>query len=175
MKTIKLLTLLAFLFLLSTPAKAQVRYNSGQQDFWQNVRFGGGLGLGFGNGWFSGTLAPSAIYQVNSQFATGLGLNFSYADQKDVYTATILGGSVIGLYNPIPEIQVSGEFEELHVNRKFEYIGDNVRDQYWVPALFFGLGYSTRNVTFGIKYDVLHDEDKSFYADAFIPFVRVYF
>ncbi|MDX1462554.1 MAG: hypothetical protein R3359_05815 [Marinirhabdus sp.] len=33
--------------------------------FWDRVQFGGGLGIGFGNGFFSGTLAPSAIYNFN--------------------------------------------------------------------------------------------------------------
>lgn len=175
MKRINLLHIIIVFTISMATAKAQVGYNMSSNDFWRNVQFGGGIGLGFGDGWFSGTLSPSAIYPVNDQFATGVGLNFSYADQKDVYTATIVGGSIIGLFNPINEMQISGEFEELHVSRKFEFDGSNLKDNYWVPALFFGLGYSTRNVTVGLKYDVLHDNDKSFYADALIPFIRVYF
>ncbi|MEY8849711.1 alpha-ketoglutarate decarboxylase [Psychroserpens sp. XS_ASV72] len=142
--------------------------------FWSKVRFGGAVGLSFGDGFFSGTLAPSAIYQFNSKFAAGLGLNGTYNKQKDFFKSTIFGASVLGLYNPIPELQVSTEFEELHVNRTFE--NPNFEDdKYWYPALFVGLGYRNRNVTFGIRYDLLYDRNKSIYADPWIPFVRVFF
>ncbi|WP_298899494.1 alpha-ketoglutarate decarboxylase [uncultured Psychroserpens sp.] len=143
-------------------------------DFWSHVRFGGGLGLSFGDGFFSGTIAPSAIYQFNSDFALGLGLNGTYNSLKNTYNSTIFGASVISLYNPIPEIQLSGEFEELNVNRKFE--NNQFENQnYWYPALFLGVGYRSNNVTLGIRYDVLYDRDKSIYADPWAPFVRVFF
>ncbi|MBT8273653.1 MAG: alpha-ketoglutarate decarboxylase, partial [Bacteroidia bacterium] len=67
-------------------------------------------------------------------------------------------------------------FEQLHVNRNFdENFVSNLDDTYWYPALFLGAGYRTGNVTVGIRYDVLYDEDKSIYADPWIPFIRVYF
>lgn len=149
--------------------------NQRQDEFWDHVRFGGGIGLSFGNGFFSGTLAPSAIYQVNRQFALGVGLTGTYNSQKDRYNSTILGGSVLALYNVIPEIQFSAEFEELNVTRRYEYDGLNYRENYWYPALFMGVGFHSRNVTVGIRYDVLYKNTKSIYANAFVPFVRVYF
>ena len=51
-------------------ATAQMTQNYRSPNFWDNVRFGGGLGLGFGNDFFSGSITPSAIYQVNDKFAT---------------------------------------------------------------------------------------------------------
>ena len=143
-------------------------------DFWNHVRFGGSLGLSFGDGFFSGTIAPSAIYQFNSKFATGVGLNATYNKQDNFFKSTILGASVIGLYNPVREFQVSAEFEQLNVNRKFD---DPVfeNDNYWYPALFMGIGYSNRNVTFGIRYDLLYNREKSIYAEPYMPFVRVFF
>lgn len=147
-----------------------------QDSFWNNVRFGGGLGLSFGNGFFSGTIAPSAIYEFNNQFAAGIGLNATYAKRKDWYKSTILGASVITLFNPIEALQLSAEFEELKVNRYFdENFVANADDNYWYPALYLGAGYRTGNVTIGIRYDVLYDEDKSIFADPWMPFFRVYF
>ncbi len=143
-------------------------------DFWKHVRFGGGLGLSFGDGFFSGTVAPSAIYQFNSRFAAGVGLNFTYNKQDDFFRSTIFGGSTIGLFNPIPELQLSSEFEMLNVNRKFEN-STFENDTYWYPALFMGLGYRTNNITVGIRYDLLYDRDKSIYADPWAPFFRVFF
>lgn len=143
--------------------------------FWDHVRFGGGVGLSFGDGFFSGTLAPSAIYDVNDQLSMGVGLNGTYNSLKNTYNSTIIGGSLLTLFNVIPEIQLSAEFEELNVTRNFE--SDlNIEDQnYWYPALFLGGGYRTQNITIGIRYDVLYDEAKSVYANAWAPFFRVYF
>ncbi|GAB1857003.1 hypothetical protein MHTCC0001_18390 [Flavobacteriaceae bacterium MHTCC 0001] len=146
-----------------------------QDRFWENVRYGGGLGLNFGNGFFGATIAPSAIYQFNDQFATGVGLNATFNNQKDVYKTTVLGGSLIGLFNVIPEIQLSGELEQLNVSRRYD-IRINAEDEnYWTPALFFGAGYRSGNIIFGIRYNVLHDEDKSIYIDPWVPFVRFFF
>lgn len=145
-------------------------------DFWNHVRFGGGVGLNFGNGYFSGTLAPSAIYQFDDKFSLGVGLSGSYYKRENLYKSTVLGGSIIGLLNPIREIQLSSEFEQLHVNRDFDQnFVSNSDDKYWYPALFLGAGYRSGNFTIGIRYDVLYDEDKSIYADPWMPFMRVYF
>lgn len=151
-------------------------YSQQESDFWQQVRVGGSIGLGFGNGYFSGTLAPSAIYEFNDQLAAGLGLNGTFYNRKDYYRATILGGSILGLYNPIREIQLSVEFEELNVNRDwdsryFPYEDDN----YWYPALYLGVGYRAQNVTMGIRFDILYDDDKSIYGTSWMPFVRFFF
>ncbi|WP_452223971.1 alpha-ketoglutarate decarboxylase [Lacinutrix chionoecetis] len=148
--------------------------NEQKSNFWEHVRFGGGIGLSTGNNVFSATLAPSAIYDFNTQFSLGLGLNGTYFSQKNVAKSTILGASIISLFNPIQEIQLSGEFEQNHVSRNFDnpaFIDDN----YWIPALFVGAGYRTRNVTIGVRYDLLYDDNKSIYANAWAPFIRVYF
>ena len=168
------ITFLASIFSLSLYGQENDQQSTA--NFWNNVRFGGGIGLSFGDGFFSGTLAPSAIYQFNDQFATGIGLNATYSKQNDVFKSTVLGGSILALFNPVREIQLSSEFEELYVSRNFdENFVSNVDDDYWYPALFLGAGYRTGNVTFGVRYDVLYDEDKSIYADPWMPFVRVYF
>ncbi|TGV02352.1 alpha-ketoglutarate decarboxylase [Flavivirga rizhaonensis] len=143
--------------------------------FWNHVRFGGGIGLNFGNDFFSGTLAPSAIYEFDKTFALGLGLNGTFDSQKRVYKSTILGGSLIGLFNIINEIQLSAEFEQLHVNRRYNTNLNIPNDNYWSPALFLGAGYRSGNVTFGVRYDILFDDNKSIYIDPWAPFVRFYF
>lgn len=160
---------------LSYHSIAQSNYPQNSDEFWDHVRFGGGIGLSFGDGFFSGTLAPSAIYEFNPQFAFGVGLNGTLNKQKDVYKSTVLGGSLMALFNPIREIQLSAEFEELHVNRKWNS-ESNINDQnYWYPALFIGAGFRSQNVAVGLRYDVLYDKAKSIYADAWAPFIRVYF
>ena len=146
-----------------------------QNNFWKHVRYGGGLGLNFGNGFFSATVAPSAIYQFNHQVALGVGLNATFNNQKDVFKTTVLGGSVIGLYNVIPETQLSVDFEQLNVSRRYDIRVNAEDENYWSPALFLGAGYRNRNVIVGVRYNVLHDSEKSIYIDAWVPFVRFFF
>jgi len=168
--SLKKWSLILFFTFSSSLILAQSRSSS---DFWNNVRYGGGIGLGFGKDFFNGSISPSAIYQVNDKFATGLQLNFSYAKQND-FSLTAYGASIINLYNVIPAIQLSAELEQLRINKKLALDGANIEDNYWSPALYLGAGYVNRNFTIGLKYNVLHDE-QSIYTDALIPFVRVYF
>lgn len=146
-----------------------------KSDFWQHVAIGGGLGFSFGDGFFSGTIAPSAIYRFDSRFAMGLGLNYTYNEDKNFYRSSIIGGSLIGFYNPIREIQVSAEFEQLNVNRNYDNSTPFFDEDYWYPALFLGAGYNAGPVTIGMRFDVLYNRDKSIYANPWAPFIRVYF
>lgn len=142
--------------------------------FWSNVRFGGSLGLSFGNGYFTGSLAPSAVYDFNKTLSAGVTVSGAYAKQ-DNFSATSLGGSLIGMLRPIQAIQLSAEYEQLNINRRYELEGGNLTDNYWVPALFLGIGYNAGPVVTGVRYNVLHDKEKSFYSQAFMPFVSIYF
>jgi hypothetical protein len=150
-----------------------ISQNNTSSDFWSNVRYGGGIGLGFGNGFFNGSISPSAIYQFNDKFAAGTQLSFNYAKINDD-TLFAYGGSLISLYNIIPAIQLSGELETLRINRTFATQGANLTDDYWSPALFIGAGYGNRNFMAGVRYNLLHD-DRSIYPNGIIPFVRVFF
>ncbi|MGB5418287.1 alpha-ketoglutarate decarboxylase [Algibacter sp.] len=167
-KHILILIILSFCF-------QNIQSQEAKSDFWNHVRFGGGLGLNFGDGFFSATVAPSGIYEFNEKISLGVGLNATFNNQKSAYKSTILGGSLIGLFNPIRAIQLSTEFEQLNVNRRYNTNLNISDDNYWIPALYFGVGYRSGNVTFGIRYDVLYDNEKSIYADPWAPFVRFYF
>lgn len=149
-----------------------------RSEFWSNVRYGGAVGLGFGNQSFSIALAPSAIYQVSEKFATGLSLNFEYSKIGDPVFGdsefTAYGGSILSFFNPIPPIQLSAILQPLRVSTNYSSASMLADENYWTTSLFLGVGYSTRHVTFGIQYDVLHD-DRSLYASPWIPFVRMYF
>ena len=145
-----------------------------RSEFWSKVQFGGGLGLGFGNNSTNISVAPSAIYNFNEKVALGLGLQYSYIRQKDFYTSHLYGGSIIGLVNPIQEIQLSAELEELRVNTDFDN-SSFTTDDFWNTALFLGAGYRTNNATIGVRYNVLHKDNNNIYTTAFMPFVRIYF
>ncbi|TMM58343.1 alpha-ketoglutarate decarboxylase [Maribacter algarum] len=145
-----------------------------KSDFWNKVRFGGGIGFNFSNGGFNGSIAPSAIYQFNDYIAAGIGANvnfFKFNNQK----FWAYGPSAVVLGNPIPQIQLSAEFEQLRINSSIQTIGGTLERDFWSPALFIGAGYRTNFATVGIRYNLLYDNVDSIYLNAWTPFVRVYF
>ncbi|UWX55453.1 alpha-ketoglutarate decarboxylase [Maribacter litopenaei] len=169
---IKKIIFTCFISLLTHMTFAQ--YFDNNSNFLNRVRFGGSLGLGFFNGGFNASVSPSAIYPFTNEFSAGASLNFNYAKFNDDKLLAY-GGSIISLYNPIPELQLSAEFEQLRINRTYEAIPNYIEDNYWSPALFIGAGYSSYNVTVGLRYNLLYRENESIYANALLPFIRVYF
>lgn len=174
----KLTTAITFCLFFSTA-------NAQDNDFWDKVQFGGGLGVGFGSGYTDVNVSPGAIYRVNNYIAIGPSLQFSYTYQRNWYKNTLYGGSVVALINPIPVIQISAEVQQLRVNQSFD-INDlgiyppgintyNTSRDFWNTALFVGAGYNIDKVTIGLRYNVLHNKNDFIYGDALMPFVRVYF
>ncbi|MES2240229.1 MAG: hypothetical protein V4497_08235 [Bacteroidota bacterium] len=169
--------LTVLLVFISTHLSAQFQNSNfeNKNDFWRNVQFGGGLGLSIGNRYTDITVAPNAIYNFNEYFSAGLGLQYTYVKQKDFYNSNLYGGSVITLFNPIPEIQLSAELEQLRVNLKGTGDNNGFSRNFWNTGLFLGAGYRSGNVTIGARYNVLYKENQGAYSDAFMPFVRFYF
>ena len=163
---------LVFTFCISIQFNGQTK---SKNNFWEKVQFGGGIGLNIGNDYTNITLAPSAIYNFNSQFSLGSGIQYSYLKQNNSYTSNLIGVSLIGLYNPIETIQLSLELEEMNVSQKYESLSQTFKDNFWLTSLFAGAGYRTQNVTIGARYNLLFNKDKNVYGEAFMPFVRVYF
>jgi len=170
---------ITFLFCLFSNAQQQNYGFQSQNDFWEKVRFGGAFGLGIGSNYTEVTIAPSTVYPVNEYFETGIGVQGTYVDQKPVfflfpgYKAYIYGGSLIGLINPIKQIQLSAEVEQLRIN--VDYSNGTSRN-FWNTALFVGAGYRTSSfLTIGVKYNVLHNNKNNIYKEPLSPFVRIYF
>ena len=114
--TINLTVLLTivFLFGIKSEISAQETPEVGTKgDFWNRVQFGGGLGLGIGNGYADIMVAPSAIYNFNQYVSAGLVVQYNYVKQRDLYKANMYGGSVVALFNPIEELQISSVLDHL--------------------------------------------------------------
>jgi hypothetical protein len=144
-----------------------------KSEFWKKVSFIPSIGLSFGNGFSNISVAPAAVYNVNKYFSAGAGLQYSYFKQRDVFSSNTYGASFIALVNPIEQIQISAELEQLRANVKNETT--NISDDFWNTALFLGAGYRMGNSVIGARYNVLFDKDKGVYGDAFMPFVRIAF
>lgn len=173
------LLLVVFTFFCFTSV-AQINLSSVQnknKEFWNNVSFGGGLGLNFGDGFFYGSVSPSAIYNFSPQFNSGFGLSYSYLnDKRNSYRFSTYGASIISFYNPTREVQLSVELEGLQVDQTFfSSQQSTIKQSFFQEALFLGAGYRISNITIGGRYNVLHNKNRNIYGSAFLPFVRVYF
>lgn len=168
---------IAFTILFSPSIKAQEKplSNAKTNAFWERVNFGGGFGLSIGNNFTNITIAPTGIYNFNDYFALGTGLQYSYLKEKNSYTSNVFGASLIGLFNPIREIQLSLEVEQINVNNKYIDLGGNYNHSFWNTGLFVGGGYREGGVTVGGRLNLLFDSNKDIYGSAFMPFVRVFF
>lgn len=153
---------------------AQYSLKTNESNFYEHVRFGGSLGASFSNDAFSAFLAPKAVYDFNEFVSAGVGIAGSYTN-ANYFSAHSVSGSLIGLFRPLQNIQLSSEFEENYVSRNSELEGANRKNSYWYPALFLGAGYTAGHVTAGVRYDVLYDDEKSIYGSALMPFISIYF
>jgi hypothetical protein len=166
----------ALLFSSVLYSQSYVNQVKSSQDFWNNVRFGGGFGLNISSQFTEVNLAPGAIYQFNPKVAAGIGLQGSFVSSKGDFSSSIYGLSLISLFNPIEEFQISIELEQLRVNRSLVMIGDHDKtDNFWNTGLFLGGGYGSNNMFVGIRYNLLFKETDYVYSSAMIPFIRVYF
>ena len=168
-----LMVMMALFFSSCVLAQENTSPPETENQFWRNVQFGGGIGLGFGSGYTDISVAPSAIYNFNHYVALGVGAQYKYLKQKDYYASHLYGGSLIGLFNPINQIQLSAELEQLRVNVNLDGSDSNSQN-YWNTGLFIGAGYRSGNATIGARYNVLTDKN-NIYGSAFMPFIRVYF
>ncbi len=143
--------------------------NSHQINFWDNVQFGGGINLNFSNNYTILGITPSAIYNFSDKFATGVSISYLYVKNRNVIDPlNIFSTSVLARYQPLKTIQFSTEFEENFLTQA----GKNET----IPALYLGAGYNmNRNISVGIRYDLLYNENKSIFPSAITPFFKVFF
>ena len=166
--------ILIFGVLILTITETKAQTTSTQSEFWKKVQFGGGLSLNFGSGFTNVGVSPSMLYNVNEYFSVGTGLQISYVSAKNNYSSLIYGVNLLTLFNPIENIQLSVDLEQLKVDTTFDNSAFG-KQSFWNTGLWLGAGYRTNNITIGGRYNVLFNKDKSVFSDAFLPFVRVYF
>lgn len=167
----KKLLITTFIF-LNFVALAQENKDNGKEKskFWENVHFGGGIQLGLGSGYTTIGVSPSAIYSFNDHWSAGVGTSYTFSKISNSHYH-IFGGSAMVFYQPIKEIQLHTEFENLWVNTNNVSLSD-----YSVPAWYIGAGYSIgRNGSVGLRYDLLWNKEKSVYNNALSPYFKIYF
>ena len=141
------------------------------KSFKSHLRFGGSFQASFSDTYTSIGVAPSVLYDFNNGFYAGLGFSYYHTKTKssifDDYSSDVYGYSIISLYNLLKVIQLSAEFEQLKVN-------PSTVEDFWTSGLYLGIAYRARNISVGIRYDLLFD-DQSIYGDSISPVIRIYF
>ena len=144
--------------------------------------FGGNIGLSFWNGGTDILIAPKAYYNISPKFLTGFGLTYIYSSAEDdfaKYSQNSFGPSVMVAVRPIPFLQLSAEYEGLQTNGNttIKYPGDRDKNEYsyWNNGLYLGASFVSRNVSFGVRYDLLYDATRSAYSSAWSPVIGFYF
>ncbi len=169
----KYLVFILFFSFIAWMSAQDIEKSENKESFFDQVYFGGGIQLSIGNYYSVLGISPSAIYEFDDNFATGLSATYLYVNEKQIDSQYhVVGGSILAMYNPIRELQLNSEFEYLRMSHKnnLNYSG------YWVPALYIGAGYAIgKHGAVGVRYDLLWKEDKSIYNDALTPYFRFYF
>lgn len=143
--------------------------------FWDHVRFGGGLSMGFGSSYSSIAISPSAIYDFSDYFSAGLSGKYIYYKQKGTVSEAVsmYGGSLLTLVRPLNGVQLSAEYERLELSNKLIF-QDAIPSAH--DALYIGAEWVTGNIAMGLRYDVLYDKRTNIlYPSALTPVFRVYF
>lgn len=148
-------------------------FQNSNQYFESYWGFGGSLGFSF---WSDGTdilIAPKAFYNISPILKTGFGLTYIYSDYEtnfSSYKNNSFGGSLFFAVRPINFIQISAEYEGLQTYRSGTF-----DDEYWNNSIYLGLSLISGRVSFGLRYDVLYDNQKSPYSSAVNPVIGFYF
>ena len=115
--------------------------------------FYGGFGLSFSTGYTYISLQPGVIYHLHPKFKLGAGVQYTYLKSNKSYYGVnykynIFGFNTLVLYNPINELEVSAEYEDLYVKQNY----NDIQKNFWSPALFGGLAYRYGPVAAGFKF-----------------------
>ncbi|GMQ26184.1 hypothetical protein Aoki45_28660 [Algoriphagus sp. oki45] len=139
--------------------------------------FGGNLGLQFGTVTFI-DVSPLAGVMITPRLSAGAGITYQYYDDNRFQGAngSSYGGRVFGRYNVLPNIFTHVEYE--NINWETYSIAEQAFRRVWTDALFIGGGYFAPfgrrgGANFTFLYNVLHDNQNSYYAEPYV--IRVGF
>ena len=80
-----ILVIITLLFVNGLFAQGPTNNPKQPSPFWNNVQFGGGIGLGLSSGYTDILFSPSALYNFNPIVALGSGLNLNYVSSNNYF------------------------------------------------------------------------------------------
>jgi hypothetical protein len=173
----------------SSGKKGEAKYRSKKQSGFDPSRliWGGGIGLGFGDGMFYGSISPVVGYAITDHFAAGVGLSYQYYSNKyepaydyygnylgtykmqsSMYIGSLWARYVIwkNLFAQVePQILNVDDYHDAYLDYNGKVV--NVKRE-WVPAALVGLGIrqpitDRASVILLAMYDVLQNSNTPYY------------
>lgn len=139
--------------------------------------FGGNLGIQFGTVTFI-DISPLAGVMITPRLSAGAGITYQYYDDNRFQGAngSSYGGRVFGRYNVLPNIFTHVEYE--NINWETYSVAEQAFRRVWTDAFFIGGGYFAPfgprgGANFTLLYNILHDNQNSYYAEPYV--IRVGF
>lgn len=158
-------------------AQRELYSDSASIPFKDRLYFGGNLGLQFGTVTLV-DVSPLVGVMITPRLSGGVGATFQYYDDSRFQGAegTSYGGRLFGRFNVLPNIFLHAEYESINWETYDLFVEDYRRT--WSNALFLGGGYfapfgSRGGANFTFLYNVLHDNQNSYYAEPYV--IRVGF
>lgn len=164
------------LLLLSNFAIAQdslkIKKHRPPTDFWDDVYFGGNVGLQFGTSTFI-EVSPLAGYKFTEKFSAGVGITYQYYHYKDNFydfETNVYGARVFGRYMFTDYLFGHVEYEYLSLEA-FDFFPRRRVD---VGSLLGGGGYMQRlGANSAIFAMILYNFTESVYTPYQNPIIRV--
>jgi hypothetical protein len=135
-----LISILTF-HLSAQEAVPEPRENNDRGSFFDNVFFGGGFGLQFGNQTYI-EVAPQIGYKFTNRFSAGLGLKYIYYKFNDniyTYSTHIYGGGPFTRFFVLENLFLHAEYEILNLEVPDAYYREYTRKN--ISSVFVGAGY----------------------------------
>lgn len=170
------LKFIAFLLLLSTFSIAQdslqTRKPPSRSDFWDDVYFGGNIGLQFGTSTFI-EISPLAGYKFTEKFSAGIGITYQYYHYKDNFydfETNVYGARVFSRYLFTDYLFGHVEYEYLSLEA-FDFYPRRRVD---VGSLLAGGGFMQRlGDNSAIVAMILYNFTESLYTPYQNPIIRI--
>lgn len=155
MKRVKKIYFLIIMFLIANISFAQefitedeATGNTSKVSFWDNVYFGGDLGMSFGSYTYV-NIAPEAGYIFTDRFSAGVGIIYQYYNLNSTvnpYKTSVYGGKVFARFFVWESLFLYGVTEIVSLeSRYFDYTGQfESQNRFLMASPLVGVGYFQR-------------------------------
>ena len=188
MKRVKKIYFLIIMFLIANISFAQefitedeATGNTSKVSFWDNVYFGGDLGMSFGSYTYV-NIAPEAGYIFTDRFSAGVGIIYQYYNLNSTvnpYKTSVYGGKVFARFFVWESLFLYGVTEIVSLeSRYFDYTGQfESQNRFLMASPLLGVGYFQRfsdkgGVALMLLFNINQSRNSPYYNYP-MPIIRV--
>ena len=150
--------------------------------FWDNVYFGGDLGLAFGSV-TSINIAPEMGYIFNEKLSAGGGIIYQYyslTSTVNPFSTSVYGGKIFGRYFIWEDLFAIGITEIVSLeSRYYDYSGEfQNQNRFWIASPLVGAGYMQRfsskgGISIMVLFNLNSSRNSPYYYYDGMPIIRI--